>query len=64
MKTQKQFFYRDLSGRGHSCTMENSQAKTLNDMVDFDGNKIKKFVRESCVGDVFRNSANEITRIK
>lgn len=66
-KDEKEFFWRDLSGRGFTNTFTFEELKKWDDededMGD-DGELVCDWIETADVGDRWRNSANEITRIK
>lgn len=64
-KKQKEFFWKDKSGRGSSNTWSLSQLKkAMAGQRSDDDVAASTWAKDAEVGDTWRNAANEITRTK
>lgn len=61
---QKEFFYKDKSGRGYKGTFSLQSMLDWEDEEDWNGKSLHEFLKEAEEGDEWENAANKITCTK
>lgn len=61
---QKEFFYKDKSGRGYKGTFTMEQLLTWENDENWDGTPLHEFLEEAEEGDEWENASDKITCTK